>query len=57
MSSAVAYSTSKAAIIALTYPYAKQLSPLGIRVMDIAPGKYFPTKNNENKSRDCFSPL
>lgn len=44
MASAVAYSTTKAAIISLSYPLAKQLSSLGIRVMDIAPGEGFSKK-------------
>jgi len=34
----IAYSASKAAILSLTYPLAKELGPLGIRVMDISPG-------------------
>lgn len=48
MTSAVAYSTSKAAIISLSYPFAKQLSTLGIRVMDIAPGENLKKKNSTN---------
>lgn len=36
----VGYGTSKAAIAGLTSPLAKELAPLGIRVMSIAPGPF-----------------
>lgn len=36
----VSYGTSKAGIIGLTLPLARELSPFGIRVMSIAPGPF-----------------
>lgn len=36
--SMISYSATKAAIISMTNPLARQLGPLGIRVMDISPG-------------------
>lgn len=36
----VGYGTSKAGIVGLTLPLAKELSPFGIRVMSVAPGPF-----------------
>lgn len=51
----VGYGTSKAGIIGLTLPLAKELSPFGIRVMSIAPGPFGKKKKVISSSRDINS--
>ncbi|KAF7274982.1 hypothetical protein GWI33_012301 [Rhynchophorus ferrugineus] len=43
----VAYAASKAGIVGMTLPLAKELSAYGIRVVDIAPGIFSSTTYNE----------
>lgn len=40
-----AYSASKGAIVSMTLPIARDLAPMGIRVVTIAPGLWTPSVN------------
>jgi len=42
----VAYGSSKAAVVGLTLPMARDLAPLGVRVVTIAPGSFDTPMNN-----------
>jgi len=51
-----AYSASKGAIVAMTLPIARDLAPLGIRIMTIAPG-IFDTPMMKGFSDEVRDPL